>query len=604
MRYPAIAILALALLMPTELAAADSYSVQAATFSNEVRALRTAKALRGKGLDCDYVKRDGLYKVFCGRFASMKDAAPMRELVRDAGYADAFYILTPAIGVIESTPAKPSALKSKTMEPQTIMPHETKPDAKLRQDVAPAAPPSTLTPKPAVPVIKPMEAGAPSVDARKPGEKSTSTAPKPAPKEQPASQEIVQPRPEPTRKEEESIERITADILGRSGNRLHPFASESVIRNTNVYFTEDNELSDTVTLSTLGLWAALPGMRSNVLEETTSSITPGGWELPGFYNPGDRLYQVYALYRMDAENYATHSDLDFTGHKAQAHAEFNLRSGHSVILDDIYLISRDGKDVGLINATNKYRSNLSRLTFVARPSPKTSIELEARTFSLAYDETVNGYKNRSDSTLRTSIDYRPLGRTSFGLEYARTELDYESTDRSDMTDADVFGRVKWEITGKSVGLIKAGYSNRTFEGASEDSDSRLKVLGQLNYNFSPKTTFELKSWKYRNETDYSTADFVDVNKYIATLNWKLTGKTTLTIEDEYQTNKYIDTNPSAGGSGAPRTDEFNDILFSLQTRMRDWITIELGYEYQTRSSTLDGSSYDADFLYTSLSVAF
>ena len=614
MRYQAIAIIALALLLPSTVAAFESYSVQAATFSKEIRALRAAKALQSKGLSCDYVKIGELYKVYCGRFSSKSDAAAMRALVRAEGFRDAFYITTPSSGIIETTSARqtpPPDSEAKATQNESNAPiasstiitrnidATSQPADPLKQPQRKELSASESTP------IKPMGAQAPSVAGRKPGETTSVTMSPPAPKVEQTIPQHKQPdKPKHDPKAEQKIDRITADIFERNNRHLHPFASASVIRNSNIYFSETDEVSDTVTLSTIGLWASLPALRSNIFEETTSNITPGGWELPAFYTPGDRHYQAYALYRADSERYANHSSLNFTGHNAQAHAEYNLRSGHSVLVDDIYNIAHDGMDVGIANSVNKYNSNLARFTLIFRPSPKTSLELEARSFDLSYDSDANSMKDRYDTLLRSSIDYKPLGKTSFGLEYARTNLDYDSPDRSDRTDVDILGRIKWDITGKSTGLFKVGTSKRKFEGGSEQPDTRLKVLGELSYKFSSKTSLGLKSWLYRNETDYSTADFVDVNKHIITMNWKLTGKTSLVIEDEYQQNEYIDKDPAPGASGSLRTDKFNDITIRAQTRMRDWVTIEAGYEHQTRSSTIEGSSYKTDFLYTSLSVAF
>ena len=256
--------------------------------------------------------------------------------------------------------------------------------------------------------------------------------------------------------------KISGDIFGKKGGYFHPFISIAERYEDNIFNTPDNEKDDFITVISPGIWLALPGTKKPQLDISTSTFTPGGLVQSRFRPETFRHYQTYLLYSAGLEKYADFSEQDITTHKLEGLFEYNFRGGLSIDVFDQFYRARLPQATLISNELDKYKTNLFDVTLSFDVTEKLALRADYTNYIVDYDAARNDPFDRTDNSLSGYIFFKFMPKTSAFVEYEFIDINYDRDILSDSIEHRFFGGIRWDVTGKSTGTIKAGYGKREF----------------------------------------------------------------------------------------------------------------------------------------------
>jgi polysaccharide biosynthesis protein VpsM len=382
-------------------------------------------------------------------------------------------------------------------------------------------------------------------------------------------------------------DRIDWDILGKRGGWLHGYLSLEEKYSDNIYYRDIDKQDDFITLIRPGIGITTPGGKVKPPKVYTSKNTPGGAQISQFDLPALRRFNGYLFYEPEFEIYSDHSDLNAINQAFQGALQYNLRGGLSVKLFDRFIDTDDPYSGSLtfLEEKDQYRMNLAGITLGYRISDKLKVDLDYSNFLVDYDEQRNEGLNRTDHTATGYIyfQFRPKLAALTGYEF--TKVDYDTRTSSDNTENRFYGGLQWDITGKSRGRIKVGYSVKDYENSDiENSDNYIYEF-QLDHRFTPKTSLNLTAYRKQEESDYYQFDDRLTHRITASYLQKVTGKISIGLELWYSYESY-EGEVNIGGESIKRTDDLYYLNPYVRYYFRDWFSMNVEYTLEKRDSTI------------------
>jgi hypothetical protein len=411
------------------------------------------------------------------------------------------------------------------------------------------------------------------------------------------------PEPETTEPEEpetygepsEEEEGISGDIFGKDGGKFHPIVALSAYYTDNLYYKAEDVKADYISVVTLGFWAAVPGTKRYELGQTTGSL-PGGLRESSFVRRPKRRFQAFALYKMDIERFANYPAADTEHHTAEGIVSLMSKGGSGIELSDIYVASHEQQAEAPAEELMEFTSNRlgGKLTFSA--SERLFLRAGFTSFYLDYKKDEFAYKEHSDRAASGSIHYRPNSRWAFFAEYTRIEIDYEENIGLDSVQSDYELGSHWDITGKTDGGLRAGWSTRVFDSSSNRKEVSDFVLStSVNYHFSRKTKISLNATRERRESGVPVADYVLSETIGAGVTHLLTSKFSWRAAFSHRQSSYE-------GEGQLRQDKDSNASLASHYRIKKWLTFTCGYAREQRDSNVTESEYTVNRVFIGLST--
>ena len=383
---------------------------------------------------------------------------------------------------------------------------------------------------------------------------------------------------------------ISGDIFGKKGGHFHPFLSVEGRYEDNIFNTPDNEKSDYVTTISPGIWLALPGSKKPQLDISTSTFTPGGLVQSRFRPETFRRYQTYLLYSAGFNRYADFSDQNITTHKLEGLFEYNFTGGLSIDLFDQFHRSHLPRATFISNELDKYKTNLFDVTLSFNVTEKLALRADYTNYIVDYDAARNNAFDRTDNSLSGYIFFKFMPKTSAFVEYEFIDIDYDRRIFSDSIEHRFFGGIRWDITGKSTGTVKAGYSTKGFDDPTIGDNSEFVFEVQADHRFTPKTSLSLFASRRDSESILTSSDYALTHNVGASYVQKLTYRITGRLNFSYTSNKYIGA-LTFGGETKERKDNEYRAAPSLEYRFRNWLRFGVEYIYTKRDSNFPGFDY-------------
>ncbi|MCK4911111.1 MAG: outer membrane beta-barrel protein [Thermodesulfovibrionales bacterium] len=522
-------------------------SVQVGSFSLRENADKVLDDLASKGEKCWSRMLGGLLKVYCGEFEKSKDTARMRKRLAALGYSGTFAISLPEWPFFVPVPVP--------VVPPVAVP-----------------PPPKVTPVPAKPLPVP--------DALIKG------PPAPAP------EKVAEPEPQPVVKK--ARKGIDASIFGRQGGHFHPFVSVTSYYSDNIYSSAEEKVADLNTVLTGGIWISAPGTKKPMLQSSSGSL-PGGVQGSSFIRERDRPYQAYLLYKVDAEQYSTYDSGNFINHKVEALLGLNGAAGHRLEVSGIYLRSHDAKGEEPELELGEFTSRHMGASAVLAITNKIKVRMNLGQFMIDYDKDEFLYKEHEDLSYSGYLYFKMLPKTSVFMEYTSTMLDYDDLYDLDSTEFDYMLGVQWELTEKTTGTIKAGYSTREFDTGVRDEESAIKLVGDMSFEVGDKTTVGVNISRRRKEAGIPGADFVTNQRASAWLNSKATSKFSWTISASMAQSEYM-------GADQDRRDDDLSGGLKLNYQFKRWLGANMGVRRTQRTSTEAENEFSTNTIFFGLSA--
>lgn len=522
------------------------YSLQAGSFSRRKYADIAVLDLGKKGVDCWVVKKNGLFKVYCGEFRTQSETRPLKRKLASCGYRDAFPV--PYVAGAAEEPSPPEAVPpSSPVDLKVVTGNAETDSASKVEEKRPAA----VTPETVLP---------PSYRRG-----------------------------------------ISADVLGRKRGHFHPRFSLLEIYSDNIFKTRDNKVSDYETIVSAGLALTVPGTRKSFSLDDISAAVPAGQR---FNRPlgSDRIYQALVFLNADLERFRDNPDGDFNHYNAGAVLQVTPGGHLSLGLSDRFLTSHDERGTGLPGELYEYNVNLGS-AFVSYNFGKLKLRADYSNFNVDYKKAFTDFKDRNDNKYAGYIYYNFNSRTSAFLEYESISIDYDEDILPDSVERDYFGGLEWDITAKSTGLVKAGYGVREFNGTAIEDVGEFVVVGSIRQVFTPKTSLILTFSRGREESDIQISSSVLSNSFKANYLQRISHRISFNVVADYIDRRY-EPAITFGGVTKVREDKIYKGSLAVRYEFKRWLSADLGYAYNARESNFPDFEYTGNRAFLSVSTTF
>ncbi|MFZ2631255.1 MAG: hypothetical protein WA081_08625 [Desulfosalsimonadaceae bacterium] len=424
---------------------------------------------------------------------------------------------------------------------------------------------------------------------------------------------------------------IGGEIFEKNRRYVHGFFSAARIFTSNLYKTDNNPEPSWATFLTPGIWAAVPSTPKRSVEIITANASPGGLAMSSF-NPEDRRpYQAYLLYSPQLEIYHDQSirayqdpdidenvqeltgqdSLDRLSHRVDAFLHYHSGNKLSLGAMDQYKIGYDAFSERAYTADDKYNSNLFNVSATFDATPKSQLRLDYSNFNLDYNDTINSDSDRLDNAIAAFLFFRMTAKTSAFVEYDFADINYDTSEK-DSHEHRYFAGLRWQMTGKSSGLIKGGFGKKASDTTSvlPDTDQSISDISindwmaeiQIDHNLNSRTNLTLNAYRRYDEVlehryDYGNlqdfyADYILAHFAGLSLKRDVTKKIHLLMDASVFYDEF------SGSRRSNRLDDLEerkDTKFSVSPSISydvfDWMTINGAYIYTDQDSNYPAYDY-------------
>ncbi len=381
-------------------------------------------------------------------------------------------------------------------------------------------------------------------------------------------------------------EGISSDIFGTKGGRFHPFLILEELYTDNLFATDTNKQNDFITTITPGIWLAFPANREKLLSIDTTSSSPGGLNLSRIKPEATRRYQTYFLYSPEFVFYSDFSKHNHINQKAEALFQYNLNSGLSFDLIDLFNDVEEIAGNGITDRLYQHQDNLlDFITTYDAPSGKFKLQFSYSNYDLDYKDDIVSYRNRNDDSFGISVFYKFKPKTSFFIEYNYADIDHDGGITNDSSENRYYAGLTWDITAKTRGTVKLGYMDKNFDlaGIEDQDDFSLEV--QTQHNLTPKRALQINGYRKFHESDLATASSYTSTGINIGLMQRFTEKWSGTLSVLYEQNKY---------NGFDRDDDLFGIGPAVRFEAKRWLIFDLGYSYYNNDSNISVYRYETN----------
>lgn len=390
-------------------------------------------------------------------------------------------------------------------------------------------------------------------------------------------------------------EGISSDIFGDRGGRYHPFLILQEIYTDNLFATRDNKKDDFITTIAPGIWLAFPANREKLISIDTTTTSAGGLKLSRRKSEASRRYQTYFLYSPEFTLYNDHSSKDHISHKAEALFQYNLNSGLSFDLIDLFHDREEIAGNGLTDTLYRHQDNLVNfITTYAAPSGKLKLEFAYSNYDLSYKDDAVTYRDRNDNSFGASVFYKFWPKTSLFLEYNYADIKYDTQSINDNVENRYFGGVTWEMTAKTKGTLKLGYTQKDFDNSTVSDPDGFSLELQAEHNLTAKSALKVNAYRKFNESDTANASSFLTTGIDVGLLQRFTEKWSGTFKVFYETNEY---------NGMNRDDDYYGVSPAIRFKPKTWLFFDLGYYFYKNESNSINNEYEVNQVLLRASVS-
>lgn len=404
-----------------------------------------------------------------------------------------------------------------------------------------------------------------------------------------------------------SDEKVSWEIFERRRRFYHPYLIVTTFYTDNVFNSRNKNRSDIITVVSPGIWLSVPSMDKRLSLNNTSNRTPGGILVEDLGHDLFRRFQAFLSYQADIELFSRNAGENAIRQTAEAEVQYRLGNRIKLGLTDLYQESRDERGTEISGASDKVRSNNISADVVLEVGKKLLLKTGYSNYNVRYSGDSNSFRDRIDNSFNVYVHYKIRPKLSIFGEYEFVDIEYageaEYTDefgvdqKRNMNSSEhhYFGGIMWDITSKSKGIFKAGYSKKKF--SSEVEGSRNIILeANINHRLTPKTSLGLKVWRKSIETDIATTSHILSKgmslQYVQRFTKKITGSVDLSyVQDKYKGIKRSSVTPET------KEDKYYRLGLGLQYEFKRWLTTALGYTHTIRDSDLAANDYSNNTFY-------
>ena len=370
---------------------------------------------------------------------------------------------------------------------------------------------------------------------------------------------------------------IAPSFVSAAGNikagpvKVHPYITADTAYTTNAFSTAGNRVDDYITTYTPGVSLELPF----------------------------RKHSLYLDYNVVDKNYKDFSDEDTTDQNGYGILNLNVGSRLKVSISDTYTKGHEPRGSSATGAIEKFKKNTIEGRLIHALVDISSIEFAYSGTEWDFETAANDFRERDEQTFSTALYFKVLPKTSLFIEYARQDIGYDVVEPilgvflDSKTDFTQVG-LKWDATGKSTGILKAGYSWRDYDDKTLDEHNTW--VGSLEgiHNFDKYTTLTLQAARKLDETSLSGTRFTTSAGGFGELKHIFYRKFSLAARGSRTEVEFSD--PLASPT-QKRVDKVGTVGAGFVYEMQDYLTLALNYDHTKRNSNENANDY-IDNLYS------
>ncbi len=311
------------------------------------------------------------------------------------------------------------------------------------------------------------------------------------------------------------------------------------------------------------------------------------------YTPGLKLHYEFGRHQADAEyssvvsRYRTYKFENTTDHNANGSVDLKLGSFIGLKFSDAFTKGHEGRGYSSTGFIEKFKNNNALVSATYQLADRSKVQFDFG--KSVWDFVTSTFRDRDETLLSGYLYYRFLPKTSAFIEvdhnavvFADPRLDLNNTTISTYTG------LRWDITEKSKGSIKAGVAKKDFKSPFEkDYDSWTGAI-DLHHAFSDYTNLTLLGQRAAYETTIQGASYVVVTGAYGELSHRFLRKLEATVRTSYATNDFSNPVPP---DMIIRTDRTGLNSGGIKYLMRDWLAFGVDYTSRVRHSNIPAANY-------------
>ena len=371
---------------------------------------------------------------------------------------------------------------------------------------------------------------------------------------------------------------VAAEGIQLGPTLLFPALSATGTYDDNFYLTSNNPESGWETKISPSLRLTLPVQRFYLSAE-------GGLDFVNY---------------IDVENYFGSAEENHTDWFGGAAVGADFPGGLSFKIADkykqIYQTATQEFGVG-----EDYSENALTATVAYAIRDALKVELSGGRTAYTYDLSLN--REYAETTVKADLYWKFRPAISALIEGSYAAYAYDSNSAQDSTETGVSLGLTWDVTAKSTGFAKAGYAWKSYDVqnaslGTEDGEYYTLSAG-LRHSFTPRTVLVFDLSHASRESDFPENPYYLQTIVAANLSQRLTSKLYCRVNASYNNEAYPNAtsydnpyDPASGVETGKRTDKTLVGDLALGFNATRWLSFELTYAAESRSSNFDTFEYD------------
>jgi hypothetical protein len=359
---------------------------------------------------------------------------------------------------------------------------------------------------------------------------------------------------------------------------IHPFASVEQKYDDNIFLEPKNqEDDDWITTAVLGLALKMP-------------LVSGREE--------DFVFK--ANYDANFIEFWDNNEQSRVDHNAMALIDLKFTNDLTLKIEDKFQKTADPATSELTALEKRFRNNSQVVLGYMR---------EKIGFDLGYNNIRDDYDNlnaldKDEQVVTTTGYYQLFPKTLVFGEYNFGKIIYDSNANNSDSDYHQYRLgIKGEIAPKLSGVVKVGHKQTDYKDSNKKNFKSFTTFINLTYALKERSTLNIFAERSSEESSYSTNSYFEYNRIGLKLDHELLEKLFLVSSGFYQFDKYPD-ETTEDSKTAKREDGIWDGSIGLRYEMKDWVSLETGYEYKQRDSKFTAFDYKNNIFSAKASVLF
>ncbi len=326
-------------------------------------------------------------------------------------------------------------------------------------------------------------------------------------------------------------------------------------------------------------------------------VTDGQDDFKTILSPGIKLllkplkrHSILLAYEGTFTRHADFSSEDTDDHRADALIELDFTGGLNIKAWDTFTKDHEPRRYSPTGEIEEFYTNVIAASASYELSKRFKIKADYINTNYNFESEISNFRDRKEDTASGTLFYRFLPKTSFLLEYdfTRVKYDHETDLDSDVTA--ILGGIKWEVTEKMTGTIKAGYLMKDFESSVRNDFDGVIFSLAIDHQFTEFTSIRLMGERRINETNIVGPDYSTITEGYGEFTQRLTNKISGVINGSYGVEKYNKA-ITAGTVTDIREDRVWNAGAGLRYQIQKWWEIGLDYLHRNRDSNFNIFDY-------------